>query len=160
MFQTHTKNWLARNHFIIAFSRVSGRYVKHFSDAKVQTFWLAISARSISFFSSFLFSSQYNEQDHITSVIYEHSHGHIVPTNSDLSTMYRPVLRFFFFFFFFFFGGGGHFSHFAPPPPIRKMDRRRCTVHIPLARPSRLPPPPPPDEVCQVTQVRHWREVL
>ena len=68
MFQTHTKNWLARNHYRIAFSRVSGRYVKHFSDAKVQKFWLALSARSISFISSFLFCSQYNEQDHITSV--------------------------------------------------------------------------------------------
>ena len=34
----------------------------------------------------------------------------------------------------------GHFSDSPPPPPIRKMDRRRCTVHIPLARPSRLPP--------------------
>ena len=52
---THTK-WLARkSQSFIAFSRVSGRYVKHFSDAKVQIFWLALSARSISFFSSFLF---------------------------------------------------------------------------------------------------------
>ena len=76
--------------FIIAFSRVSGRYVKHFSDAKVQNVWLALSARSISFFSSFLFSSQYNEQDHYHEC-YEHSHGHIVPTNSDLSTMYIEI---------------------------------------------------------------------
>ena len=53
----HTqKKWLARkSQSFIAFSRVSGRYVKHFSDAKVQIFWLALSARSISFFSSFLF---------------------------------------------------------------------------------------------------------
>ena len=56
MFQTHTKKWLARkSQSCIAFSRVSGRYVKHFSDAKVQIFWLALSARSILFFSSFLF---------------------------------------------------------------------------------------------------------
>ena len=56
MFQTHTKKWLARkSQSFIAFSRVSGRYVKHFSDAKVQIFWLALSARSILFFSSFLF---------------------------------------------------------------------------------------------------------
>ena len=34
---THTIGLLA----IIAFSRVSGRYVKHFSDAKVHKFWLA-----------------------------------------------------------------------------------------------------------------------
>ena len=51
---THTQLACSQS-FIIAFSRVSGRYVKHFSDAKVQTFWLALSARSISFFSSFLF---------------------------------------------------------------------------------------------------------
>ena len=53
----HTqKKWLARkSQSFIAFSRVSGRYVKHFSDAKVQIFWLVLSARSISFFSSFLF---------------------------------------------------------------------------------------------------------
>ena len=56
-FFRHThKKWLARkSQSFTAFSRVSGRYVKHFSDAKVQTFWLALSARSISFFSSFLF---------------------------------------------------------------------------------------------------------
>ena len=81
------KKWLASNHFI-AFSRVSGRYVKHFFFRRKST---KILARSISFFSSFLFSSQYNEQDHYHEC-YEHSHGHIVPTNSDLSTMY--ILRF------------------------------------------------------------------
>ena len=88
---THKKNACSQS-FIIAFSRVFVRYVKKISDAKVQKFWLALSARSISFFSSFLFSSQYNEQDH-NHECYEHSHGHIVPTNSDLSTMYN-ILRF------------------------------------------------------------------
>ena len=87
---THKKLACSQS-FIIAFSRVSGRYVKHFSDAKVQKFWLALSARSISFFSSFLFSSQYNEQDHNYHECHEHSHGHIVPTNSDLSTMYMYI---------------------------------------------------------------------
>ena len=51
----HTQTLACSQSFIIAFSRVSGRYVKHFSDAKVQTFWLALSVRSISLFSSFLF---------------------------------------------------------------------------------------------------------
>ena len=67
--------------FIIAFSRVSGRYVKINSDAIVQHFWLALSARSISFFLSFLFSSQYNEQDHITSV-----------TNTVIDILYRQTV--------------------------------------------------------------------
>ena len=40
MFQTHTQLDCSQS-FIIAFSRVSGRYVKHFSDAKVHKFWLA-----------------------------------------------------------------------------------------------------------------------
>ena len=52
---TQKNGLLANRHHFIAFSRVSGRYVKHFSDAKVQIFWLALSARSILFFSSFLF---------------------------------------------------------------------------------------------------------
>ena len=39
----HTKNLACSQSFIIAFSRVSGRYVKHFSDAKLQKFWLALS---------------------------------------------------------------------------------------------------------------------
>ena len=81
MFQTHTQNLACSQSFIIAFSRVSGRYVKHFSNAKVQKFWLALSARSISFFSSFLFSSQYNEQDHITSV-----------TNTVMDILYRQTV--------------------------------------------------------------------
>ena len=37
---THTQVDCSQS-FIIAFSRVSGRYVKHFSDAKVHKFWLA-----------------------------------------------------------------------------------------------------------------------
>ena len=82
MFQTHTKKMACSQSFIIAFSRVSGRYVKHFSDAKVHKFWLALSARSISFFSSFLFSSHYNEQDHdITSV-----------TNTVMDILYRQTV--------------------------------------------------------------------
>ena len=76
---THKK--LACSQSLIAFSRVSGRYVKHFSDAKVQQFWLALSARSISVFSSVLFSGQYNEQDHITSV-----------TNTVMDILYRQTV--------------------------------------------------------------------
>ena len=72
---THKKMAYSQS-FIIAFSRVSGRYVKHFSDAKVQKFWLALSARSISFFSSFLFSSEY-----ITSV-----------TNTVMDILYRQTV--------------------------------------------------------------------
>ena len=88
----HTHTLDCSQSFIIAFSRVSGRYVKHFSDAKVHQILARFSsARSISFFSSFLCSSQYNKTRPYHEC-YEHSHGHIVPTNSDLSTMY--ILRF------------------------------------------------------------------
>ena len=73
---THKKLACSQS-FIIAFSRVSGRYVKHFTDAKVHKFWLA----RYHFFSSFLFSSQYNEQDHITSV-----------TNTVMDILYRQTV--------------------------------------------------------------------
>ena len=89
MFQTK----MACSQSFIAFSRVSGRYVKYVPTQKVHKFRLAISARlnvSYEFFSSFLFSNQYNEQLKTISRVLR-AQGHIVPTNSDLSTMY--ILR-------------------------------------------------------------------
>ena len=86
---THKK--LACSQSFIAFSRVSDRYVKHVTDAKVQKFRLA--RYILCFFSSFLFSTQYNEQDHITSV-----------TNSRTEA---SILG----------GGGGGQGGSRPPPP-------------------------------------------
>ena len=75
---THTK-WLARkSQSFIAFSRVSGRYVKHFSDAKVQIFWLAPLRSLDIIFLKFLVS---NEQDHIMSV-----------TNTVMDILYRQTV--------------------------------------------------------------------
>ena len=74
MFQTHTKK-MACSQSCIAFSQVSGFLVgikKHnVSDAKVQKFRLARSARSqplMGFFLEFLVGINRHEQDHITSV--------------------------------------------------------------------------------------------
>ena len=79
MFQTHTKKWLARkSQSFIAFSRVSGRYVKHFFRRK-STNILARSLRSLDIiFLKFLVS---NEQDHITSV-----------TNTVMDILYRQTV--------------------------------------------------------------------
>ena len=90
MFQTHTHNWIfgllaiIYNSFFSSFWSVCKTFFRRKSTHNSGSL---LSARSISFFSSFLCSSQYNKQDH-NHECYEHSHGHIVPTNSDLSTMY------------------------------------------------------------------------
>ena len=118
MFQTHTKKWLARkSQSFIAFSRVSGRYVKHFSDAKVQIFWLALSARSILFFSSFLFlmnktisrvlrtqSWTYcTDKQWLISNVYIEIWEESYVFNADIKKSARSLRSLFFFFFFFFF---------------------------------------------------------
>ena len=80
MFQTHTQIGLLAiiyNSYFSSFWSVC----KTFFRAKSTQIWLALSARSISFFSSFLFSSQYNEQDHITSV-----------TNTVMDILYRQIV--------------------------------------------------------------------